>query len=166
MIASDMIFPLRYELWLAVGACAPYVRGHGFLLRGCEIPCNDEPQLKGRQNEGLTTSNESSNSSTPNLSSREQTPTFRRKVYATNSSGSSSLDGNGGGALLSRITINPHHCPDHRSQHCKKQSTHDRSRSRSIGIRPLCICATKALARGSGRNMNRWPSVASSKRSR
>uniref|UniRef100_A0A182SEL0 ubiquitinyl hydrolase 1 n=1 Tax=Anopheles maculatus TaxID=74869 RepID=A0A182SEL0_9DIPT len=33
------------------------------------------------------------NSSTPNLSSREQTPTLRRKGYAASSSGSSSLDG-------------------------------------------------------------------------
>ncbi|XP_058060610.1 ubiquitin carboxyl-terminal hydrolase 32 [Anopheles bellator] len=61
--------------------------------RGCEIPCNDEPLLQGLICSGFVPPGVASNSSTPNLSSREQTPTFRRKVYATNSSGSSSLDG-------------------------------------------------------------------------
>ncbi|XP_053671807.1 ubiquitin carboxyl-terminal hydrolase 32 [Anopheles nili] len=59
--------------------------------RGCEIPCNDEPLLQGLI---CPAPSSLSNTSTPNLSSREQTPTFRRKVYAANSSGSSSLDGN------------------------------------------------------------------------
>uniref|UniRef100_A0A2M4A0P1 ubiquitinyl hydrolase 1 n=1 Tax=Anopheles triannulatus TaxID=58253 RepID=A0A2M4A0P1_9DIPT len=88
--------------------------------RGCEIPCNDEPLLQGLLSSGFATINSGSNSSTPNLSSREQTPTFRRKVYATNSSGSSSLDGNGGGAAHPN-----HHQPSSSSgsplstlQHC------------------------------------------------
>ncbi|XP_039429605.1 ubiquitin carboxyl-terminal hydrolase 32 isoform X3 [Culex pipiens pallens] len=55
--------------------------------RGCEIPCNDEPLLQGL----IYSGHSSSNNSTPNLSSREQTPTFRRKTYG--SSTTSSLDG-------------------------------------------------------------------------
>ncbi|XP_058129653.1 ubiquitin carboxyl-terminal hydrolase 32 [Anopheles coustani] len=70
-----------------VCALCPWSR----FCRGCEIPCNDGPLLQGLI---CSVPASSSNVSTPNLSSREQTPTFRRKVYATNSSsGSSSLEG-------------------------------------------------------------------------
>uniref|UniRef100_A0A182NQT2 ubiquitinyl hydrolase 1 n=1 Tax=Anopheles dirus TaxID=7168 RepID=A0A182NQT2_9DIPT len=71
--------------------------------RGCEIPCNDEPLLQGLI---CSAPGSASNSSTPNLSSREHTPTFRRKVYAANSSGSSSLDG----------SSNNHHQPQPQQQ--------------------------------------------------
>uniref|UniRef100_A0A182JE81 ubiquitinyl hydrolase 1 n=1 Tax=Anopheles atroparvus TaxID=41427 RepID=A0A182JE81_ANOAO len=73
-----------------VCALCPWSR----FCRGCEIPCNDEPLLQGLI---CSAPASSSNVSTPNLSSREQTPTFRRKVYASNSSpGSSSLEGGSG----------------------------------------------------------------------
>uniref|UniRef100_A0A8W7PLD4 ubiquitinyl hydrolase 1 n=1 Tax=Anopheles coluzzii TaxID=1518534 RepID=A0A8W7PLD4_ANOCL len=86
-LGYDFPFTLR-----AVGSggrmCAlcPWSR----FCRGCEIPCNDEPLLQGLI---CSAPGSASNSSTPNLSSREQTPTLRRKFYAANSSGSSSLDG-------------------------------------------------------------------------
>uniref|UniRef100_A0A182PRW5 ubiquitinyl hydrolase 1 n=1 Tax=Anopheles epiroticus TaxID=199890 RepID=A0A182PRW5_9DIPT len=86
-LGYDFPFTLR-----AVGSggrmCAlcPWSR----FCRGCEIPCNDDPLLQGLI---CSAPGSASNSSTPNLSSREQTPTLRRKVYAANSSGSSSLDG-------------------------------------------------------------------------
>ncbi|XP_053661152.1 ubiquitin carboxyl-terminal hydrolase 32 [Anopheles marshallii] len=86
-LGYDFPFTLR-----AVGSggrmCAlcPWSR----FCRGCEIPCNDEPLLQGLI---CSAPGSTSNSSTPNLSSREQTPTLRRKGYAASSSGSSSLDG-------------------------------------------------------------------------
>uniref|UniRef100_A0A182M9T8 ubiquitinyl hydrolase 1 n=1 Tax=Anopheles culicifacies TaxID=139723 RepID=A0A182M9T8_9DIPT len=86
-LGYDFPFTLR-----AVGSggrmCAlcPWSR----FCRGCEIPCNDEALLQGLI---CSAPGSTSNSSTPNLSSREQTPTLRRKGYAASSSGSSSLDG-------------------------------------------------------------------------
>nr|XP_029727906.1 ubiquitin carboxyl-terminal hydrolase 32 isoform X3 [Aedes albopictus] len=93
--------------------------------RGCEIPCNDEPLLQGLTCSGRS----SSNNSTPNLSSREQTPTFRRKTYG--SSTTSSLDGMQSSPTPSLRTINTNSIQiaidwDPTALHLRYQSTRER----------------------------------------
>ncbi|XP_065087260.1 ubiquitin carboxyl-terminal hydrolase 32 isoform X3 [Ochlerotatus camptorhynchus] len=93
--------------------------------RGCEIPCNDEPLLQGLTCSGPS----SSNSSTPNLSSREQTPTFRRKTYG--SSTTSSLDGMQSSPTPSLRSINTSNIQiaidwDPTALHLRYQSTRER----------------------------------------
>lgn len=93
--------------------------------RGCEIPCNDEPLLQGLTYSGRS----SSNNSTPNLSSREQTPTFRRKTYG--SSTTSSLDGMQSSPTPSMRSINTNNIQiaidwDPTALHLRYQSTRER----------------------------------------
>lgn len=97
--------------------------------RGCEIPCNDEPLLQGL----IYSGHSSSNNSTPNLSSREQTPTFRRKTYANSTT--SSLDGtvqqSSPTPSLSRTSINTTSIQiaidwDPTALHLRYQSTRER----------------------------------------
>ncbi|XP_055541927.1 ubiquitin carboxyl-terminal hydrolase 32 isoform X2 [Wyeomyia smithii] len=93
--------------------------------RGCEIPCNDELLLQGLVHSGSS----SSNNSTPNLSSREQTPTFRRKTYG--SSTASSLEGNQPSLTSSSRYINTSHIQiaidwDPTALHLRYQSTRER----------------------------------------
>ncbi|XP_055612922.1 ubiquitin carboxyl-terminal hydrolase 32 [Uranotaenia lowii] len=104
-----------------VCALCPWSR----FCRGCEIPCTDELLLQGLVASGLP----SSNSSTPNLSSREHTPTFRRKVYG--SSTTSSLDGNQSSPSPSLRTINNSNIQiaidwDPTALHLRYQSTRER----------------------------------------
>ncbi|XP_058455432.1 ubiquitin carboxyl-terminal hydrolase 32 isoform X2 [Malaya genurostris] len=93
--------------------------------RGCEIPCNDEPLLQGLNYSAALYSN----SSTPNLSSREHTPTFRRKTYG--SSSGSSLDGNQSSPTPSLRCLNSSHNQiaidwDPTALHLRYQSTRER----------------------------------------
>ncbi|XP_062555918.1 ubiquitin carboxyl-terminal hydrolase 32 isoform X2 [Armigeres subalbatus] len=93
--------------------------------RGCEIPCNDEPLLQGLTSSGRY----SSNNSTPNLSSREQTPTFRRKTYGNSTT--SSLDGVQSSPTPSLRSINTNNIQiaidwDPTALHLRYQSTRER----------------------------------------
>ncbi|XP_055640764.1 ubiquitin carboxyl-terminal hydrolase 32 isoform X2 [Toxorhynchites rutilus septentrionalis] len=104
-----------------VCALCPWSR----FCRGCEIRCNDELLFQGLIYSRLS----SSNSSTPNLSSREQTPTFRRKTYG--SSTTSSIDGPQSSPTPSSRSISTNNIQiaidwDPTALHLRYQSTRER----------------------------------------
>uniref|UniRef100_W4VR89 ubiquitinyl hydrolase 1 n=1 Tax=Corethrella appendiculata TaxID=1370023 RepID=W4VR89_9DIPT len=91
--------------------------------RGCEIPCNDEPLLNGLI---FSTSRSTSNSSTPNLSSREQTPNFVRKNYSNSETSSTGSSPNNKFQLFNSNTINIAIDWDPTALHLRYQSTRER----------------------------------------